>query len=212
MRHFEGYSTTFIVLLTVFVLIVAAAITKVVGNLSQNEIKRRFQGIYSVYSQALITTVNEMNDDTGCYFSPNASLNHNFANCDEFYKIFISHLNPRKYCEKDALNGGCIPEYAAYTCKNKCSGFFRSMMNKYADVFVMADGSNIIIYNETTKERKPIFAVDVNGFSKPNKAGKDLFSLTIMRNENGAYYFHSNVSYCLPVEKDGIQNLADVYK
>lgn len=212
MKKYCAYSTTFIVLLGVLILCVTLGITRVVNHLAQNEIKRRFQNIYSVYSQALMGTVAEMSGDTGCYYSTDKNVKHNFSKCDEFYTIFVRHLELKKYCEDKALKQGCIPQYQEYTAKPECQGFSAFMINNYDDAFVMVDGSNMIVYNEVNKQRKPIFAVDANGFSKPNKAGEDLFTLTIIRNGNGSYYFHGNISYCLPVKKGGIQNLTDVYK
>lgn len=212
MKKYEAFNTTFLVLLGVFIILVALGVTRVVNYLAQEEDKRRFKNIYSAYTQALLNTVIEMSGDTGCYYSSDKSIKHNFSNCDTFYKLFVSNLELEKYCKNKSLEGGCIPQYQSYTAKERCIGFSRSMINNIADSFVMSDGSNIIVYNEIDKQRKPIFAVDVNGISKPNKAGVDLFSLTIIRNGNGSYYFHGNVSYCLPVEKDGIKNIADVYK
>lgn len=212
MRKLEAFNTTFLTLLVIFTLLIALSITKVVNNLAQEENKRRFKNIYSTYTQALLNTVIEMSGDTGCYYSSDRNIKHNFSNCDNFYKLFVSNLQLQKYCKEDALKSGCIPQYQSYTTKKRCIGFTRSMMNHIADSFILDDGSNIIVYNEIDKQRKPIFAVDVNGKEKPNKAGVDLFSLTIIRNQNGSYYFHGNVSYCLPVESDGIKNIADVYK
>lgn len=212
MRRYQAFNMTFVTLLAVFVIVIALGIARVVNHLAQDENKRRFKNIYSSYTQALLNTVVEMSGDTGCYYSSDKSVKHNFSNCDTFYKLFVSNLQLQKYCKTNSLKDGCIPLYQSYTDKNQCHGFTRTMMNNIADSFVMADSSNIIVYNELDKQRRPIFAVDVNGKSKPNKAGIDLFSLTIIRNGNGSYYFHGNVSYCLPVEKDGIKNIADVYK
>lgn len=212
MKKLDAFNTTFIVLLSVFSICIAIAITKVVGIMAQNEVKRRFQNIYSAYTQALLRTVEQMAGETGCYYSTDRHVKHNFSDCDKFYTIFVSNLQLEKYCQEKALKGGCVPEYLEYTSKPECFGFSRNMLNNYADAFVMSDSSNLIIYNEIDKQRRPIFAVDANGFAKPNQAGVDLFSMTIMRNRNGSYFFHSNVSYCLPVKKDGIHNLTDVYK
>ena len=76
----------------------------------------------------------------------------------------------------------------------------------------MEDQSSIIIYNYPTGVMKPMFAMDINGNAKPNKSGFDLFSMVIMRNSNGNYYFYPNITYCLPVEKGGFNYLTDIYK
>lgn len=212
MKKYNAYSSTFIVLLIVFISVVSIGITKTVDNLAQKETERRFQNIYSAYTQALINTVVEMSGETGCYFTQEKNVPPNFSTCDEFYQRFVANLKLEKYCQDKALQGGCIPEYEEYTTKPQCIGFTKSMMNYYDDAFLLKDGSNLIVYNKSANQRRPIFAVDSNGFSKPNKAGEDLFSMTIMRNINGSYYFHSNVSYCLPVGEKGIHYLSDIYK
>ncbi len=212
MKKNGAFSITFIILFAIFVICLFVAIVKIVGTMSQNEVKRRFHNIYSAYTQALYRTVEQMNGDIGCYYSTDSKVKHDFKNCDKFYTIFVSNLQLEKYCQEKALKGGCIPEYIEYTDKPECFGFSRNMLNNYADAFVMGDNSNLMIYNEIDKQKRPIFAVDANGFAKPNKAGEDLFSMTIMRNKNGSYFFHSNVSTCLPVKKDGIHYLTDVYK
>ena len=211
MKKSSAYSTIFIVLVVVFILSVSMGVTRVVNYLAQNEAKRRFQNIYTVYSEALMKTVVEMSGDTGCYYSSDKSVKHDFSKCNQFYNIFVRHLELKKYCEDNALKNGCIPRYQEYTTKPECNGFTAYMINNYDDAFVLVDGSNIIVYNEIDKQRKPIFAVDVNGFSKPNKAGEDLFSMTIIRNSNGSYYFHGNISFCLPVNKGGIHDLTDIH-
>lgn len=76
----------------------------------------------------------------------------------------------------------------------------------------MNDNTNLIVFNQPANVQKPLFAVDSNGKLVPNKSGYDLFSLVIMRNSNGYYYFHPDVTYCLPQEKGGIHRLQDVYK
>ena len=85
-------------------------------------------------------------------------------------------------------------------------------MNVYDDAFVMPDGSSLVVFNIKKDERRPIFALDTNGFTTPNQAGEDMFSITIMRNDYGTYYFHPNITNCLHVEKGGIETLNDLYK
>lgn len=212
MKNFKAYSTTFVILLLIFVLLVFIASGLVVKTINRKETKRRFKAIYASYSDALLKTVAMMGGNTGCYYSTHQEEDNDFSNCDEFYKIFVSNLKVQRYCHGKALADGCIPEYESYTTKNLCIGFSREMMNIHNDAFVMLNGSNIIVFNKQQDERRPIFAVDTNGLVKPNKAGEDLFSIAIMKNSNNAYYFHPNVGYCLPVGKDSIENVKDVYK
>lgn len=171
-----------------------------------------FKKLYSLYSQALLTTVYEMGGDTGCYYSSERGIQSDFSRCERFYKDFANNLKVKKYCKNNALAEGCIPVYKRYAVKAQCAGFSENMMNRYNQAFVMDDKTSLIVFNMPANSPKPMFAVDSNGFLRPNKTGQDLFSLVIMRSENGNYYFHPNVVYCLPVEKGGIKNIQDVYK
>lgn len=171
-----------------------------------------FKKLYSVYSQALLFTVYQMGGDTGCYFSSDKKFHSDFSNCDRFYKNFANNLKVTKYCKKNALEDGCIPVYKRYPKAVQCAGFSENMMNRYNQAFVMNDKTSLIVFNMPANVPKPMFAVDSNGFLRPNKGGMDLYSIVIMRNSRGNYYFHPNVTYCLPVEKNGIKNIQDVYK
>ncbi len=171
-----------------------------------------FKKLYSVYSQALLSTVYQMGGDTGCYFSSDKNFHSDFSNCDRFYKNFANNLKVTRYCRKNALSDGCIPVYKRYPKAVQCAGFSENMMNRYNQAFVMNDKTSLVVFNMPANVPKPLFAVDSNGFLRPNKGGQDLYSIVIMRNSRGNYYFHPNVTYCLPVEKGGIKNIQDVYK
>lgn len=160
-----------------------------------------FKKLYSAYSQALLLTVDDMSGDTGCYFSSDKNIPSKIDGCDRFYKNFATNLKVTKYCKDNALKKGCLPVYKKYAQTPTCAGFSENMMNKYDQVFVMNDETNLTVFNQPAKQQKPLFAVDSNGSVFPNKAGYDLFSLVIMKSPNGNYYFHPNVTYCLPVEK-----------
>lgn len=170
-----------------------------------------FKNLHSAYSQALEITVDDMLGDTGCYFSSSKKIKSDFSGCDRFYKNFATNLRVTKYCKQNALVNGCIPEYSNYAITPECAGFSESMFNRYNQAFVMGDKSILSIFNMPANVQRPLFAVDSNGMLPPNKSGYDLFSLVIMRGKNGEYYFHSNVTYCLPLEKGGIHSLQDVY-
>lgn len=171
-----------------------------------------FKKLYSEYSQALNYTVAQMGGDIACYYSLDKAVKSDFSGCERFYKKFATNLKVQKYCKNKALENRCIPVYQAYAKTPSCAGFSESMMNKYNQSFVMYDNTNLIVFNKPANSPKPMFAVDSNGLLFPNKTGYDLFSLVIVRNINGNYTFHPNVTYCLPREKGGIKNIQDVYK
>lgn len=171
-----------------------------------------FKRLYGNYTRALQTTVNQMEGDTGCYFSSDKSIPSDFSKCEQFYKIFATNLRVMKYCKDSGLQNGCIPKYKKFAETPQCAGFSESMFNRFNQSFIMSDTTRLIVYNQPANEPKPILAVDSNGKIFPNKSGHDLFSLVIMRSPGGDYYFHSNITYCLPSEKGGVRKLQDIYK
>lgn len=181
-------------------------------NLIKKSAVTSFKKLYSVYSQALLTTVNDFEGETGCYFSNDKSIPSNFSGCDKFYKTFATNLNVVKYCKKNSFSEGCLPIYSTYIATTPCAGFSESMMNRFNPTFVMRDNTTLTIFNKPTNAQKPLFAVDTNGKLFPNKSGYDQFSFVIMRNSRGNYYFHPYITCCLPFEQGGITNLQDVFK
>ncbi len=201
-----------LILFGIYLILLLFAVTKYTIYFVEKSAVISFKKLYSVYSQALNMTVNELDGETGCFYSHNSQIESDFSGCDRFYKTFATNLKVRKYCKYNALKDGCVPVYKKYAVTPSCAGFSESMFNRYNQVFVMNDNSNIVVFNQPARVQKPMFAVDSNGKLFPNKSGHDLFSFVIMRGKNGNYYFHTNVTYCLPVEKDGIHILQDVYK
>lgn len=197
-------------LICLFCVVVAIGTFRAISAIKLKETKNQFRNIYTLYSSALQYTVDEMSGDIGCYYSSTGESD--VSGCEKFYKHFVENLKVKKYCQNDALAENCVPVYKSYTTSSNCLGFSEEMINKHDDVFVMDNDSNIIVYNTENGKRAPFFAVDVNGLKEPNTPGQDLFTILIMKNSGGAYYFHSNITYCLPVEKGGIENIQDIYK
>ncbi len=210
MKKFGAYNNTLVILLTTFVILVSVASASAIKSVTRKTLHLKFTKIYEEYSRALQQVSEDMDGNIGCYYSTDGQ--HDFSNCDRFYKNFVSTMKVKRYCHGNALKGECIPQYKEYTRSNKCIGFTRGMMNVYDDAFVMPDGSSLVVFNIKKDERRPIFALDTNGFTTPNQAGEDMFSITIMRNDYGTYYFHPNITNCLHVEKGGIETLNDLYK
>ncbi len=200
-----------LILVFVYFIVLLYISTLCIINLVEKSAITSFKKLYSSYSQALNLTVYQMDGETGCFFSSSKSVPSDFSNCDKFYKNFATNLKVRKYCKNNALLSGCIPEYHSYAKTSSCAGFSESMMNRFNQAFVMDDNSNFIVFNQPANVQRPLFSVDSNGMLFPNKSGRDLFSFVIMRSKNGNYYFHSNVTYCLPKESGGISKLQDVF-
>lgn len=174
--------------------------------------KESFKKLYNRYSQVLDMTVRDLGGNTECYFSTDVNVPNNFSGCDEFYEKFTENLKVEKFCKDNSLSKGCLPKYRQYNTDPSCEGFSKNSMTKTAPTYVMRDRSTLTVFNFPANSPKPAFAIDSNGKIFPNKPGYDLFSLVIVRNVNGYYTFHPNVTYCLPVGKDGIHQLQDVYK
>ena len=198
-----------VILLFIFFIVVGFGTHNAVNKIKDCEMRNSFRNFYSIYSGILQSTVLEMYGETGCFYSK--SGNSDVSGCDNFYRNFVKKMSIKKYCQNDGLAGNCVAKYKSYTKKPECYGFFAKMINEEDDIFVFDNGSSLIIFNTKDERRTPFFAIDVNGIKPPNKAGEDLFTMLIMRNEGGAYYFHSNITYCLPVEKGGIENIQDIY-
>lgn len=200
-----------LILICIYIIIAIFVVLHFWTKLLEKTAVASFKKLFTEYTQVLDITVNEMDGDTNCYFSTDKSLNNDFSGCDRFYKNFATNLNVRKYCKNNSLTNDCLPLYKNYTTKPDCAGFSENMMNRYDQTFVMQDNSTLTVFNMPSNVQIPIFAIDSNGKPSPNKTGYDLFSLVIMRNKNGQYHFHSNVTHCLPSEKGGIQKLQDLY-
>ena len=199
-----------VILFCIFLGVVSVGSVSAFTKVKEKEMKNQFRNIYTFYSNVLQKTVMEMSESTGCYYS--ASGEADVSGCDEFYRNFISNMKIKKYCHGKGLEKGCVASYKSYTTKPECVGFSKTMIDNKNDVFVLDNGSSIIVFNTESAKRTPFFAVDVNGPKPPNNAGEDLFTMLIMKNEGGSYYFHTNITYCLPVEKGGIENIQDLYK
>lgn len=209
-RNNRNNSKTLVILMITFIITVIAGTIKATETIKKQEMKNAFRNIYTIYSNTLVSTVADMSGSTGCYYSDSGESD--LSNCDNFYRTFVNNMKIKKYCQNNGLEQGCVGTYEKYTTDKRCSGFFERMISKEDDIFLMENGSSIIIFKAPNGSRTPFFAVDVNGPKGPNKAGEDLFSILLMRHNSGSYYFHSNISYCLPIDKGGIEYIQDIYK
>ncbi|MDR1327641.1 MAG: hypothetical protein LBJ74_04465 [Heliobacteriaceae bacterium] len=165
---------------------------------------------FSSYSEALLLTVTQLGENTKCYHSSVSGPNNELRGCHDFFHALVNNLNKTKHCYGKALEHGCVPIYQKYTDDPKCVGFSEKMINNYAPVFILNDRSSLIVYKTLDGLIHPIFAVDVNGKMEPNKPGYDLFSFVIIKNENNDFYLHPHITFCLPPEKGGINNIHDL--
>lgn len=123
--------------------------------------------------------------------------------CNLLFSSFLKNMNVVKYCESNAYQNGCIPEYEGIDTAYKkmhnssdyeanqavsgCPGFYKENI-KTGSAFVTADGMIFIPYGNSAKAK--IMAFDVNGQKGPNKWGQDLHLLNATKT-----YYNSGINY-----------------
>ena len=188
------------VLITLGIIGVVAAITlpTVMAKVERNILKQQFKKAYSVYSQALLKTVNDNDGVLNCYYAENedgstTNTGQDISGCIDFFENFAQNLKIIKKCDGNALADGCLPIYTDYKTNGDagCPGFTEEAFNVRNLVYVLADGTILMPYAEQNRAYfMPIFAIDINGKKGPNKPGFDLFSLRFSRTAKGMYRFN----------------------
>jgi len=146
--------------------------------------------------------------------------NGNFTECSRFYTELKKNLSIVKQCaEGRSITDGCLVQYkgndqvkletnqltnSMYTeldAKKETAGCSGFQTEKYAskETIVLNNGATLIPYTNKFNSA-PIFAVDVNGIKKPNKAGYDLYFLAIKGDKGVMNLYHSPCGY---VEQGG---------
>lgn len=105
-----------------------------------------------------------------CYYADDGSANV-LNQCKELFIYIKDMMQVNKYCDGNAVAGGCMPEYEA---TGTCEGW-NDVANKKA--FVTTDG--LVYFNYDDYNGAAIIGVDVNGEKGPNKWGFDVFSLSL---------------------------------
>ena len=205
------------VLITLGIIGIVAAMTlpALINKFELIVLKNQFKKQYSIFSQNLLKTSLDYDGNPQCYYSGDDSVEAIFDDCKEFYKKFAKNLKLIKTCEGNALSDGCIPEYA-YTASDLCSGFSVDTVNTKSTVYVVADGAIIIPYgNNTGNFQAAQFLLDINGKQGPNKVGKDVFGLSIIKQSSGQLIFDpTSILSCIRPENynDAFVTLEDIYK
>lgn len=152
------------------------------------------------YSASCEGNYDETGECTGYYNaetegSLDSDFNGKFAHCTSMGQAIIKNLKVIKYCNGNAYENGCIPDYPGndtivrenhtgeeeiedYDVIKATTGtraFRKNNIATQSDAYVLADGSIIISYGTTFQPH--IFAIDVNGVKGPNKWGYDLFDM-----------------------------------
>ena len=212
------------VLITLGIIGVVAAMTipTLIANYKQKTLDNQFKKTYSMISQVLLRVKGDFGYTPQCY-NINAA-GYKRAECKEFKEKFLEKLKVSRICETKGFENGCIPEYNGvdtvlknehkddenydedywqdYASRN-CGGFTQSQILNNRKVYVLADGTILFFYNsEQDADSIPVFAMDINGITGPNKWGHDLFGFMISIDGNNNLQVAA--SGCMRAEDGGL--------
>lgn len=184
-KYFKGFTLaeTLITLMVIGILAVVT-IPSLMQSWEKMALKSQTKKALATINQAYYQTMWE--EGFECYYlmQPNATLvSFTNKNCKNFYDSFFAKLKVAKECKGNALQGGCVPDYAKMDPISGCPSFERDFLNQSAYVRVLVDGVIIFDYGQ---DNHPIMGIDVNGIKPPNEMGKDILGLqgTKMSNNN----------------------------
>ena len=174
------------VLITLGVIGVISAITlpTVVKNYQKHVIENRLKKSYSIINQALNMSIAE-NGDIKNWTFPQSNT------ADENYKFAQTYLLPYLKVIKDCNVGkGCWAD-KEYNMNGSNSLQINDI--NYIIKFILSDGSAVALYFSETGGH---LYLDVNGISKPNTRGKDIFEFAITNDfVNGSYIKPNGYQY-----------------
>ena len=194
-----------LILSTIYLVVLIFTSMRLITYLVNKSAVVSFKKLYSAYTQALDITVNDMDGDTGCYFSSDRRFPSKYSGCDRFYKTFATNLRVTKYCKNNAFSKGCLPEYKSYAKTPSCAGFSENMMNRYIQKFKYA-GRNVKLLKKILKtsenlpypgELKNLLKTSL-AFSNPNNKYDYLKRLYDTLNSNSV----TDTSNCLKTLQD----------
>jgi prepilin-type N-terminal cleavage/methylation domain-containing protein len=164
------------VLITLAIIGVVAALTipAVVRNYQEAQRKAQFKKVYGILQQTFQKTVLvDFGGSMDCYYTPDYTRSI-LTQCPDFFNQFAQNLKVSKFCNRNALTGGCVPKYSRYG-SGGCNQYSEDSINKHNAAWVLGDGMNLITYGSLAYAY-PLFLIDINGAKPPNKWGYDLFA------------------------------------
>ena len=167
------------VLITQGVIGVVSAITlpTVVKNYQKHVIENRLKKSYAIINQALNMAVAENGDIINWEFPQSNAI-------DENYKFVQTYILPYLNVIKDCKGGKSCWADKEYLMNGNLDNTIRnaSCIMK----FVLLDGSSVALY--FSSDTVGHLYLDVNGKSKPNTRGKDIFEFVVVKNfVDGSY-------------------------
>jgi len=168
------------VLITLGIIGVVAALTMpaLIAKNKEHIRNQQFKKAYATISNVLQLMQADSDSLPNCYYRNGVYYASYFTECPQFIDEFVSKLKVIKYCNGNALTGGCIPKYNNVPAGAGCDGFAQSSIFNSNPALVLADGTIIIIY-KSGPQLISMLAVDINGKKPPNMWGHDIFVFTI---------------------------------
>lgn len=157
-----------LITLTIIGIVAAITIPTILSNIQKKVLKEEIKNNYSMYAK-IFTDIQY--DYT---LSRPAGLTSGYKN---YNNELISKLKIAKVCKGNAMRDGCIPEdYNNLNVSVGCPGFAVDSISTTHNVYVLSDGSILIPYHT---DWRSLWMVDVNGKKGPNKAGYDIYQMTL---------------------------------
>ncbi len=188
------------VLITLGIIGVVAAMTmpSLIHKYQEKVRIQQYKKAMSLISQAVASQYAANGAYFECYYGNGYS--NTWSQCDEMLNDIQKYLKVSKFCEKNAFNNGCIPDYDGMDTMLKdsdnnmsdediqnlvgiyCEGFSKNQI-KNNPALVLADGTIIVPY--LPGWALMLFLLDINGKKGPNKWGYDMFTAELRRSKGG---------------------------
>lgn len=202
MKEKNAFTFAEILIAIVVIGVVAVLIIPLMQNLYRKAVLgHQFKKSYSQMDNAWEKMIADFGEtQPQCYYDKDGnSANNNFTDCDEMLIRLRKVLNVSRVCLDEAFTNKCIPNYdgidTVYKNLHKtatnaqvnvaiagCEGYTKSSIIHNRQAWVLSDGQIIIWYSGPQ-----IFLLDVNGLSRPNKWGYDLFAFYTSGSKDSQY-------------------------
>ncbi len=204
------------VLITLGIIGVVAAMTmpSLIHKYQEKVRIQQYKKAMSLISQAIASQYAANGVYFECYYGDGDDGSN--SQCPEMFNDIQKYLKVVKYCENNAFNNGCIPDYDGMDTMLKdsdndmsdediqdyvhsnCKGYSKSAI-KSSSALVLSDGTIIVSYFPSWGFKN--FLLDINGKKGPNKWGYDMFTAELRRSKGG---LSLGPSGCMEPAKGGL--------
>ena len=195
-HHYYGSNKTGFtlaeVLITLGIIGIVSALTMpvLIGNYQKRQTVTQLKKVYSELSQAAAMATLTYGDMENWDYS--------MAGLDFFNKYFTSFMNISQTTVGDVKDTGIT--YLQVSGKPETG---LKLMKDSGNIITLPSGSQIFVTPEISSTNivtYKAFGVDLNGFKKPNKFGRDLFLFSISK--KGVLPYHMDDGESTEVERD----------